>query len=136
MRIISVVLVLMEKNYNNDIFHIRDRDVYHHKFLNYVDQLSMFDNHILNCNNLLSYGEYGKFANISPTVGQVETVIMYNPNTSQFQNGSQCFHVCKQYLIEFTNRQFIDHHTGTSVFLVFIQEVENRDNNGFYFFAC
>ena len=35
-------------------------------------------------------------------------------------------------LIQFTNRQFIDHNTGNSVLLVFIQEVENKDNNGFY----
>ena len=78
--------------------------------------------------------EHDGLVNFGPTFGQVETDIMYNQSdANQFQDGCQYLHTGEQYWIQFTNRQFIDHYKGSSMFIVFIQKVEKGDNNGFYF---
>ena len=116
------------QNYDNNAFYIQDRDVYHHKFQNHVNQLSQSDNHVSGCNNFMLYDEHEIFVNFDPTVGQVETDIMYNQSdANQFQDGCQYLHAGEQYLIQFMNRQFIDHYRGSSIFLVFIQKVEKRE---------
>ena len=121
------------QNYDNGLFYIQDRDVYHHKLQNHVNQVSMFDNYVPDCSNFMSCGEHERFVNISPTVGQVETDIVYNSDINQFQDGCQYLHACEQYLIQFTNGQFIDHNRRGSIFLIFIQKVEKGDNNGLHF---
>ena len=74
--------------------------------------------------------------NIGPTFRQVETGIVYNQSdANQFQDGCQYLNACEQYLIQFTNQQFIGHYRGSSIFLVFIQKVEKRDNQCFLFYV-
>ena len=97
------------KNYDNGLFYIQDRDAYHQKFKNCVNLVSMCDNYVPDHN----------FVNVNLIVGQVETNIVYNTDINQFQDGCQYSHTCEQYLVQFTNRQFIDYHRRGSVFLVF-----------------
>ena len=92
----------------------------------------MSDSNVHYFNNFMLPDGRGECVDSGPTVGQVETDIIDNFYTSQCHDGCQYFHACKQYVIQFTNRQFIDHNTGGSVLLVLIQEVENKDNSGFY----
>ena len=115
------------QNYDNNAFYIQDRDVYHHKFQNHVNQLSQSDNYVFGCNNSMLCDEHDGLVNIGPTVGQVETDIMYNQSdANQFQDGCQYLYTGEQYWIQFTNCQFIDHYNGSSIFLVFIQKVKKR----------
>ena len=88
------------KSYDNNTFHIQDRDVYHQKFQNQCNHLSVSDSHIYNYNNFMSYDEKGKCVDFGLTVGQVETDTMNNFDTNQFHNGFQYLHACKQYSID------------------------------------
>ena len=78
------------QNYDNNAFYLQDRDVYHHKFQNHVNQLSQSDNYVFGCNNSMLCDEHDGLVNFGPTVGQVETYIMYNQSdANQFQDGCQ-----------------------------------------------
>ena len=67
-------------------------------------------------------------------VGKVRTNIMYNFGTNQYQCGYQYPNLCKKYLIQFTNLQFIDHNKGLTISLLFIQR-STRGNWWFLLYA-
>ena len=106
------------------MFFTLDRDDYHHKSHDYVNQFSGFDNYVIDCNNIMLCDEHKTFDSQIRKVGQVETGIVYTSDTSQYQCGHQYPNSCKLYLFQFTNRQFIDHNKGFNISLVFIQNIE------------